>query len=465
MGANITSFKFNCPNCTQKLEAESEWIGQTIQCPQCAKQIVIPDLALHSTSPSVSVNSGQLHPPTPDAPAPPQSHRPTTEVSPNGEQTFETPKDAHYREGSSWKVLSSNSEQGSNNSTEDAFKKRKDNKDLSEHELNIIKEEEIAILLSKPVNELTDSECLMLYGNVKLVEEDGKYVPDKRFDKVINEVKERAKEKYKNAIWSELILELDKIDIESKQYIFLTNELRRRATENGNKDLLEKKIEEHFVLCMNRGVNDNNSIISKKLDYDSHIFSRDSESATIKENVQDLDNVKSAKNINGVEEILESLNFVKQFFFALTFYTTHIKGNLDNVRTSPTDKIFEERASKVLKGFHDHLKTGNITYIIVLVKLQNVCRMMETLVNNNPQEKQDSELRKSFQDILNMRNFMAFNEIPIQNFKKLCESKSVLDIEDVKKMTDIMWRFVINSGIQWAYLRRAMKALEKWKEV
>jgi len=179
---------------------------------------------------------------------------------------------------------------------------------------------------------------------------------------------------------------------------------------------------------------------------------------------QGLDNLKPSKNLNGLPEIMESLNFVKQFFLGLTFYTTHIKSNLEEASRTSNNNLFEERASKVLKGFHDHLKTGSFTYTFVLVKLQNTCRLMETLVNNNPQEKEDSELRRSYQDVLNMRNFMAYNEIPIQKLKKLCESSSVLDRDDIKTTLDFMNKFVINSAIQWTYLRRAMKTLEEWSK-
>ncbi len=35
------SFKFNCPECGQKLEAESEWIGCKTQCPSCNHDIII----------------------------------------------------------------------------------------------------------------------------------------------------------------------------------------------------------------------------------------------------------------------------------------------------------------------------------------------------------------------------------------------------------------------------------------
>src|SRR5687767_8776134 len=37
--------KFACPNCGQRLEAESAWTGRQINCPTCAAAIAIPDEA------------------------------------------------------------------------------------------------------------------------------------------------------------------------------------------------------------------------------------------------------------------------------------------------------------------------------------------------------------------------------------------------------------------------------------
>ena len=36
------SFKFRCPRCGQKLEAELEWQGEPAECPNCHKQFNIP---------------------------------------------------------------------------------------------------------------------------------------------------------------------------------------------------------------------------------------------------------------------------------------------------------------------------------------------------------------------------------------------------------------------------------------
>ena len=40
--AGKQSFKFRCPNCNQKLSADSDWVGSTIQCPACERSILIP---------------------------------------------------------------------------------------------------------------------------------------------------------------------------------------------------------------------------------------------------------------------------------------------------------------------------------------------------------------------------------------------------------------------------------------
>ncbi|MBM4148757.1 MAG: hypothetical protein FJ224_06910 [Lentisphaerae bacterium] len=36
------SFKFACPSCGQKLEAESEWVGMEFQCPSCETKLTVP---------------------------------------------------------------------------------------------------------------------------------------------------------------------------------------------------------------------------------------------------------------------------------------------------------------------------------------------------------------------------------------------------------------------------------------
>ena len=36
------SFKFHCPHCDQKIEAEEEWIGQEAECPSCNAKITVP---------------------------------------------------------------------------------------------------------------------------------------------------------------------------------------------------------------------------------------------------------------------------------------------------------------------------------------------------------------------------------------------------------------------------------------
>lgn len=37
------SFKFNCPHCQQRLEADFDMVGKTIPCPTCQKSITIPE--------------------------------------------------------------------------------------------------------------------------------------------------------------------------------------------------------------------------------------------------------------------------------------------------------------------------------------------------------------------------------------------------------------------------------------
>lgn len=39
----MPKFIFTCPHCTQKMEAESEWIGQQAECPCCNKDITITE--------------------------------------------------------------------------------------------------------------------------------------------------------------------------------------------------------------------------------------------------------------------------------------------------------------------------------------------------------------------------------------------------------------------------------------
>src|SRR6185503_7594593 len=38
----MAEFKFNCPSCSQKIQATSEWAGHTIQCPACQQNIQVP---------------------------------------------------------------------------------------------------------------------------------------------------------------------------------------------------------------------------------------------------------------------------------------------------------------------------------------------------------------------------------------------------------------------------------------
>ena len=37
----MPTFVFNCPQCSQKLEAEEEWIGMQTECPFCKQSIII----------------------------------------------------------------------------------------------------------------------------------------------------------------------------------------------------------------------------------------------------------------------------------------------------------------------------------------------------------------------------------------------------------------------------------------
>ena len=41
------SIKFHCLNCKQKLEAENEWIGMKLDCPNCGNQVLVPKPALN----------------------------------------------------------------------------------------------------------------------------------------------------------------------------------------------------------------------------------------------------------------------------------------------------------------------------------------------------------------------------------------------------------------------------------
>src|SRR3954463_9066224 len=41
----MAEFKFNCPSCSQKIQATDEWAGHTIQCPACHQNIQVPTSA------------------------------------------------------------------------------------------------------------------------------------------------------------------------------------------------------------------------------------------------------------------------------------------------------------------------------------------------------------------------------------------------------------------------------------
>ena len=45
----MAEFKFYCPNCNGKLNAETDWIGLSTECPTCRKNIVIPEPPEHMT--------------------------------------------------------------------------------------------------------------------------------------------------------------------------------------------------------------------------------------------------------------------------------------------------------------------------------------------------------------------------------------------------------------------------------
>ena len=39
----MPNFFFTCPNCQNEIKAQTEWIGQTAECPFCLKSCVVPE--------------------------------------------------------------------------------------------------------------------------------------------------------------------------------------------------------------------------------------------------------------------------------------------------------------------------------------------------------------------------------------------------------------------------------------
>ena len=72
---------FLCPNCSQSLDADEEWIGQTIDCPSCGNGIVIPPpeaaAAPEPQAPAVARGPSPARP-APPRPRPPNRTQPAT---------------------------------------------------------------------------------------------------------------------------------------------------------------------------------------------------------------------------------------------------------------------------------------------------------------------------------------------------------------------------------------------------
>ena len=49
---------FNCPNCSNVLQAETTWSGQQTQCPYCKNMIVIPQFSATAPQGAIPPNPG-----------------------------------------------------------------------------------------------------------------------------------------------------------------------------------------------------------------------------------------------------------------------------------------------------------------------------------------------------------------------------------------------------------------------